>query len=382
MNSTTQQKKVLYIITKSSWGGASLYVFELATAAKAKGYEVAVACGGNGELVEKLELAGIKTFFVAGLERDISAFKEIKALYSLSQIIKSFDPDLVHANSSKAGLLGTFVARILFVPKVIFTAHGWPFLEPRSRTWKIMAWTGSYLTALFAHEIILVSENDFKHTNMLGVINKCQVIHTAVAKFPLLSRDEARARLFPSEIAIRHLSNIWLVTIAELNHNKNQAVVIDAVAEFNNEHSTKIFYSIVGAGDHESELREQVELRGLSEYVHFCGYTENARQYLLAFDIFILPSKKEGLPYALLEAGLAQIPCVASNTGGIPEVITDKQSGLLIDPENHMSIVSALDHLLRNPDNRSRFADVLCAQIEDNYSLGKMIEKTLTVYDL
>lgn len=382
MNSSFKQKKVLYIITKSNFGGAQRYVYELAAASKALGYTVAVACGGRGELVEKLKLAGIETFFVEGLERDLSARKEIKALYSLAKIIKDFDPDVVHANSTKAGGLGTFLARIMFVPKIIFTAHGWPFLEPRSLIWKIMAWGGSYLTALLAHEVILVSAHDLKHTKMPGVKNKCQVILTAVAQFPLLERNEARLALLPSEIATQHFQNMWLVTPAELNHNKNQTVAIDAVAEFNSEHTTKIFYVIIGAGDSEGALREQVELRGLSDYVYFCGYKAEARQYLLAFDIFLLPSKKEGLPYALLEAGLAQIPCVASNTGGIGEVITDKQSGLLINPDNHMSIVAALDYLLINPDKRSHFADELYQTILSDFNLKQMIEKTQAVYNL
>jgi glycosyltransferase involved in cell wall biosynthesis len=382
MEESLKQKKVLYIITKSNFGGAQRYVYELALANKARGHKVAVACGGTGELVEKLNEAGLETFLVAGLERDLDLLKEIKAIYSLAKIIRDFNPDVVHANSTKAGGLGTFLARILFVPKIIFTAHGWPFLEPRSRLWKFMAFAGSYATAIFAHEVILVSKNDFKHTNMPGIKSKCHVIHTAVDSFTLLSRDEARLKLLPQEVINQHFQNIWLITNAELNHNKNHTVAIDAVAEFNNEHTTKIFYVIIGAGDSEGELKEQVELRSLSEYVYFCGYKADARQYLLAFDIFLLPSKKEGLPYALLEAGLAQIPCVASNTGGIGEVITDKESGLLINPDNHMNIVVALDYLLTNPDERSHFADALYLTIESNFSLKQMIEKTNAVYDL
>jgi glycosyltransferase involved in cell wall biosynthesis len=382
MEESLKQKKVLYIITKSNFGGAQRYVYELALANKARGCKVAVACGGIGELVEKLNENGIETFLVTGLERDLDLLKEIKAIYSLAKIIRDFDPDIVHANSTKAGGIGTFLARILFVPKIIFTAHGWPFLEPRSRSWKLMAFAGSYATAIFAHEIILVSRNDFKHTNMPGVKSKLNVIHTAVASFPLIPRDEARLKLLPQEVIDQHFQNIWLITNAELNHNKNHTAAIDAVAEFNSQHATKIFYVIIGAGDSEATLKDQVELRSLSEYVYFCGYKADARQYLLAFDIFLLPSKKEGLPYALLEAGLAQIPCIASNTGGISEVITDKESGLLINPDNHMSIVMALNYLLTNPDERSHFADALYQNIKRDFSLKQMIEKTNRVYDL
>ena len=181
MQIPTQSKKVLYVITKSNWGGAQRYVFELAINMKKLGYEVAVACGGKGELVKKLQQAGIATYEVAGMERDISFLKEVKAIFSLIKIIRGYKPAVIHINSSKAGLLGTFVARLLRVPKIIFTAHGWPFLEPRKKMWRLMAWLGSYLTAIFSHQVILVSEYDLAHTNMFGIKSKCTVIHTAIS---------------------------------------------------------------------------------------------------------------------------------------------------------------------------------------------------------
>lgn len=379
---TPISRRILYVITKSNFGGAQRYVYELATAMQKRGFTVAVACGGNGELVTRLATAGITTYPIAGLERDIRFTREVRALYALARSIYTFKPDCIHLNSAKAGVLGSIVARILFVPRIIFTAHGWPFREQRSRKWRLMAWAGSYLTALLAHHTIEVSQHDHQDVYMPGTGKKRTVISPAVSPFPLLERAAARTALFsPTDIAT-HFANIWLVTVAELTHNKNLATAIDAVAEFNSTHSTKIFYTILGAGELETALREQVALRGISEYVHFHGYTKDARQYLLAFDIFLLPSKKEGLPYALLEAGLAEVPCVASNVGGIGEVLTDQVSGILINPENHMSIVTALEDLLQNPDNRTHFATALKAHITATYDTATMQAKTEKIYVL
>ena len=343
-NQDNSKKKILYIITKSNFGGAQRYVFELALEMKKRGYDVAVACGGKDELVTKLHLADVKTYSVNGFQRDINFLKELSALFSLTKIIYQYKPDIVHLNSAKAGGLGSFISRILRVPQIIFTAHGWPFLEPRAKWWKTLSWIGSYLTSIFSHHIIMVSNYDAIHMNMPGIKNKSSIIHTAVSPFSLIERENARNSLFSEEVVNNHRFDIWLVTIAELNHNKNHTTAIDAVAEFNSTHSTKIFYSIIGSGELLFSLKEQVALRGQTEYVNFLDYVENARQYLLAFDIFLLPSKKEGLPYAILEAGLAQVPCIASRVGGISEVITDKESGLLTDPTNHMTIVTALDY--------------------------------------
>lgn len=373
-------KRVLYVITKSNFGGAQRYVFELATEMQKLGYEVAVACGGKDELVTKLQSANIKTYQVNGFQRDVSVFRELKAMISLMRIIQNYQPDIIHLNSAKAGGLGALVARILRVPKIIFTVHGWPFLEPRSKSWRRLAWIGSYLTSLLVHQIIVVSKNDLENTRMPGVRNKCTVIHTAIAEFNLLPREEARRILFSETDTERYRSNIWLVTVAELNNNKNHTVAIDAVAEFNSVHPNKIFYTIIGQGELINSLKDQVSLKGMNDYICFLEYIENARQYLLAFDIFLLPSKKEGLPYALLEAGLASLPCIASEVGGIKEVITNKISGVLTDPTNHMSIVSALELLINYPDKRTLYSDNLANSIRNNFTLETMIEKTETIY--
>jgi glycosyltransferase involved in cell wall biosynthesis len=179
----------------------------------------------------------------------------------------------------------------------------------------------------------------------------------------------------------QHNQNIWLVTAAELTQNKNHSTAIDAVAEYNSTHASKVFYTIIGDGELRHSLEEQVALRGLRDYVHFAGYVADARYYLQAFDIFLLPSKKEGLPYALLEAGKVGLPCIASNVGGIPEIITHHESGFLIEAHMHMSIVSALGTILENPDLRTAYASALQEDIERDFNQSTMLEKTLALYD-
>jgi glycosyltransferase involved in cell wall biosynthesis len=86
------------------------------------------------------------------------------------------------------------------------------------------------------------------------------------------------------------------------------------------------------------------------------------------------------LPYALLEAGLAGLPCIASKVGGIPEVIIDHESGLLTDPNNHMTIVSALDLLINHPDQRFLYSENLKQDIQTNFNIGKMLKETESLY--
>jgi uroporphyrinogen-III synthase len=115
MNET--KKKILYVITKSNYGGAQRYVYELATGLPKDTFDVVVAFGGNGLLKEKLESAGMRTRTIENFERDIHFFKEFKAYKELKKIIQEEAPDIVHLNSSKAAALGAYAARACGIKK-------------------------------------------------------------------------------------------------------------------------------------------------------------------------------------------------------------------------------------------------------------------------
>jgi glycosyltransferase involved in cell wall biosynthesis len=374
--------KILYAITKSNFGGAQRYVFELALAMRAAGYEVAVAAGGNGELLERLAAAGIKTYQITAAQRDIAWRKEVAVLQSLRQILTDFKPDIIHLNSSKLGGLGALTARLCRVPHIVFTAHGWPHHEERHWSWRLMAWVGSYLTALLSHQVITVSQFDAKRTYFFGTKGKTTVIHNALFPFTLLERTHAREKLLPPEVIAAHARDIWLVTHGEINHNKNHTTAIDAVADFNQTHSAKIFYVIIGSGELQGALAEQVSLRGMREHVIFLDHVPEVRTLLLAFDLYIMPSLKEGLPYALLEAGYAGLPVLASNVGGIPEVIHEGETGLLFDPHTHTGMTDALALLINEPEQRSLYTKNLRAHIETHFNPETMLKATQAIYDL
>jgi glycosyltransferase involved in cell wall biosynthesis len=105
--------RILYAITKANWGGAQRYVFDLAQAAKAAGHEVLVVSGAEGALTERLRGAGIETRAIASLGRDVKLVAEVRAFGSLLSIIREYRPDVIHGNSSKAGLLAGFAAHRL-----------------------------------------------------------------------------------------------------------------------------------------------------------------------------------------------------------------------------------------------------------------------------
>src|SRR3989338_454048 len=125
--SSSYPMRILYVITKANWGGAQRYVYDLATAAKEAGHEVAVAVGGTGILTKRLQEASIRTIELPLRQRrtfllDLFTFG---SLFSLIRVFRAERPDVVHLNSAKAGGLGGLAARLAGVPRIIFTAHGW-----------------------------------------------------------------------------------------------------------------------------------------------------------------------------------------------------------------------------------------------------------------
>ena len=123
--------KILYGITKSNFGGAQRYVFDMATEAKSAGHDVAVICGGEGTLVKKLRAAHIRVITLPHLKRDISLVDEFRSFHFIFRTLVKENPDVFHTNSSKMGGLGNLAARLAGIRKIIFTGHGWAFNEPR-----------------------------------------------------------------------------------------------------------------------------------------------------------------------------------------------------------------------------------------------------------
>lgn len=379
----SQKPKLLYVITKSNYGGAQRYVYELALHFQTT-YDVVVACGGQGLLVEKLTAAGIRTVEIKHFQRDISLLKEWHASKELWRLFTTERPAIVHLNSSKAGVLGTVIGRLAGVPFIIFTIHGWAFHEPRSRWWKLATWLGGYLTVLLSHRSIPISTYDVQHGHLFGLHHRLTpVIYNGVTPDTLSSALEAREMLVGTAISSLHQSDIWVITIAELHPKKNHRVAIDAVLAHNRqpEHTQRLFYVIVGDGVLRDELESQVLAAHGSNEIYFCGFVDNAKKYMLAGDIFLLPSYQEGLPFALLEAGVAGLPTIASNVCGIPEVLTHQTHGLLFSPTSTEELTAALATLSHQPITRATYSTVFKEHVSQHFTLQNTLTQIDHVYN-
>ena len=308
---TLAGKKVLFVITKSNWGGAQRYVFDLATALQ-DNFEVSVAFGQEGLLAKKLRETHIKTFPIKALQRDVSIRSDVKSFFELLRLFRTEKPDIVHLNSSKAAGIGALAARLARVPRIIFTAHGWPFWEQRNPIPRSLIYLFSWMTALLAHKIIVVSDYDLRVAKKMPFIgDKAVRIYNGIdLNFPLYLADVIR-NSFPKGVCITG-------TIGELNKNKNQIALLEQA-----KNDPTLYVAIVGDGEDRLYLKNKIEEYGLSARVKLFGFMP-ADLVLRGFDVFALPSLKEGLPYVLLEAKAAGLPIIASRVGGVGEILDAK----------------------------------------------------------
>lgn len=365
------KKKLLFVITKSNYGGAQRYVFDLANSYKEE-YDVVVALGGNGSLKEKLAHENVRTITIPSLERNVSFKKEFLSFFELLRIIQQEKPDILHLNSSKASGLGALAGRILNVPKIVVTAHAWAFNEDRPWYQKLLIRLLHGITVYLSNTTICVSNAVRLGLTFPFTAHKMKTVHLGVrTDEPLLERVVARTKL--SVLSGAPVEHRWIITIAELHQVKGLTVAIEAISTLPQEPETN--YIIIGEGEMKEELQKIIFDKKLSERVHLVGFVPYAGTCLRAADVFLLPSFSEALGYVLLEAGLASIPVIATSVGGIPEVIIDNETGLLVPPRDAHAIGEALSKDL------STYGTALTAKVKNEFSLERMVRETREIYE-
>ena len=360
--------KILIAITKSNYGGAQRYVYDMATELS-KRHDVAVLFGGSGLLAEKLSEAKIRTISISELGRDVSASKDVPVFFRILKILKHEKPDALILNSSKMGGIGSLAGRIARIKKIIFVAHGFAWNENRNVIEKLAIWLSYSLTTLFSGKIVAVSE---------GIADEAKRLPFTKNKIALIRHGVAGARYFLDRNSARQALGIRedafaVGTIAELHPIKGLTYAIDAVPMV----SVPDFeYVVLGEGEARGELEKQITENKLGKKVFLKGFVKDAATYLKAFDIFLLPSLSEALGYVLLEAGQAEIPTVATDVGGIPEIIKDEETGLLIRSKNPKEIANAIRVLHEDKTKALTLAKNLHQSITLNFSLEKEIAET------
>ena len=362
------RKKILFLITKATWGGAQRYVYDLATHLPEQEFETVIAFGQSGKLAEMLSATNIKTHELPSLGRDIAIISDIRSIFQIWRCLRNERPDVVHLNSSKAAALGALAARIAGVDKIVFTVHGWPFNEKRGEFARVMIFLISWLTAFLSHEVVVVSKSDeAQGRRMRWIAGKIRYIPIGIGPATYLPRDEARATLGLEDTATPRI-----VTIAELTPNKGLRDGIEAISILKSE-NVDVEYFIVGAGEQRAELDDFIVEMQVEERVHFLGFVEDAARYLRAFDLFLLPSVKEGMPYVLPEAAAAGLPIVTTTVVN-PAFIESCPHLKAVPPADPEALAEALAETMEEKSGKELPAS------QSPFTLAEMVKQTSGLY--
>jgi glycosyltransferase involved in cell wall biosynthesis len=361
----TAKKVLLYIITQSELGGAQSNVIDLISGFKQE-YDIHLATRNEGPLTESVSAINVPVHLLPNLVRPINLLYDFLAVKECVSLIQEIKPDIIHAHSSKAGLLARVAGWICKIP-VVFTAHGWGFSlgNPPNRRW--IALFSEKLAAPLAKKIICVSESDRQLALSLGVGNQNSLVTVrgGIGNIPVSLANPAR-------------NPARLIIVARFNEQKDQATLLKAIAQLNN-HS--IHLDLVGSGPAWESCKDLAKSLGIEDQVSFLGDRRDVPDLLAQSQIFILSTHYEGLPISILEAMRTGLPVIATNVNGISEEIEHGKTGFLVTRQDVSSIANALSNLIQSPQLRQQMGEAGRQKFLQEFTIKRMLDEAKSVYE-
>ena len=381
------KKRILFVITQSELGGAQRFLSNLTSHLDRDVYEFLVAVGssGNGDFLRVLKATSIPCQTLKFLKRGSSlpSLSDIKAIFEIRNLIKNYRPDVLFLNSSRAGFIGSlasvFPTRINAL-KIVYRIGGWTFNDPWPK-WKRWLWIVlEWLSAKWKDVIIVNNQHDLEQAKKLKIKPRMQtvLIHNGIEvyKLDLMRSEEARTRLFEKATKLfgrNIIAKNVIGTIANFYPTKGLEYLIQA-ANYLRDIDDIVFF-IIGDGELRPELEKMIQEKGLEKKVFLLGQIPDAYRFLPAFDVFVLPSVKEGFPWALIEAMSAKLPVIATDVGAIPEIIDDRKNGLLIKPRDSAGLADKIKEVLEKDRLRNELGIQAHQTVLFKFELDKMVKK-------
>jgi len=314
--------KVLITITHGNIGGATNFVFWLAKGLRKKGINVKVGFGEGNYLKEKLEKENIDYINFKWLKRTRNPLFNIFFISEIKKFLNQEKFDIVHFNSTNA-LLGAIGAKLSkSKPKTIFTFHGLSILDKNYKKQfylKPIYWLIFKFLITFIDTPVFICRDNLKQAQKMKLIKNGAVIYNGIPKPNFFSKEQAK-KFFEEKTGI-NLENKFLIgSIGRLDYQKNYEFLIQIFPDILKIKPDAILI-IIGEGPKRKNYEQLIKKLNLKEKIFLLGEIKNASQYLKGFDLFILPSRYEGLSITLIEALFAQIPILATNVGGNKEIL-------------------------------------------------------------
>jgi glycosyltransferase involved in cell wall biosynthesis len=355
--------RILLLITLAETGGAQTYVAGLLPALVGR-FDVVVAAHGDGPLRDAALAAGARFIPLRHVRRDLHPGHDLLGLLELAVLMRRERPDIVHANSSKAGVLGRAAAALVGVPVRIFTVHGWAFKAYSGAASALYRWSDRLMAPLTT-VTICVSERERE----AGVAARtCNVERTVVipSAVDAVAAPLARHEGEPPQI----------LAVGRLAAPKDPVTLVRALAEVDAPFTARI----VGDGPDRPAVEAEIRAAGLAGAIELAGERRDVPQLLAGADVFVLSTQSEGAPLSILEAMAAGLPVVAAAVGGVPELIEHGGTGLLVPPADPAALAAALERLLRDAGLRRALGAAGRARVRARFDIVTLRDAHLALY--
>jgi glycosyltransferase involved in cell wall biosynthesis len=350
--------KVLHIIGRLSYGGAENLLLDLCRKIDKTKFDISVlALQGAGSLQPKFEAAGVKVEVMRKrFKGDLAMIRKVK------EYIGKQKPDIVHTHLFVGDYYGGQAALKAKVPVIVSTKHD-ILSEGKVRDFLV------HRVHRKINKIVAISRatKDFIIKHEKVPFEKVALIYNGI--------DSDKFYLPESKIFSQEITKIG--AIGRLSPEKGHKYLIRA-CRFIKDKKWRLL--LVGDGAVRKDLERAVQLLDLEGYVTFVGEVEDVRPYLEQIDIFVLPSLSEGLSLAIIEAAFAGRFIIATNVGGVPEIIKDKETGLLFKPKSIEQLVSRLKWAMEHKDEASKMARRLQAEVVDRFDINLIIKQYEQLY--
>jgi len=327
MMTTRSKIKVVHIVTRMNTGGVAVLVSDLITGLDPDKFDVQLISGkcSNGEEdyihAQGLQLGEIS---IASMSRALSPYSDLKSFLLILKYLRQLEPDIVHTHTSKAGLLGRIAAKIA-VPnaKVVHTFHGHLLHGYFSNTSASLLKITERLLAKISDLLISMGNEVKKNLLEAKIGNSAQfVVAFPGVKIRQPNLENPNALKFKSE----HAKEVIFTFVGRVSPIKRCDRIL-AIASMKEIRDEAVHFLIIGDG----ELRESLEIQSYGLPITYIGWESRTEDWLAVSDAAILLSDNEAVPLAMIEAGFAGLPVIATNVGSMADVITNEENGFLVE---------------------------------------------------
>ncbi len=379
--------RVLHVITRMIIGGAEWNTFYTVQYLNRQRYTPLLATGpetgSEGSLIEATEAMGVPVHLVPDLIREIDPKRDFKALVQLVRLYRQLEVDIVHTHTSKAGILGRLAGRLARVPVIIHTVHGFAFQANIPRWQKRLYILLERMAGRWSDALIFISRPLMVEAGKLG-IGDPRTYHYIPSGIDLRAfqngSNNGNRLVRRQQLGLQeHVPVIG--TISRLVRDKGLELLLEAAARLKAK-GLEFHMVWVGDGPIRSELERRARELGVADRLFITGMCTDVPEWISCFDLFVLPTLWEGMGRVFLEAQAAGVPVIGSCVGGVPDVVLDGTTGILIPPGNVDTLTEAVEKLLTQTELRRRMGR-MAAQFaaEERFQVEFMVRKIEEVYE-